>query len=120
MKPHIDGTCFGSITVEGSTLEHDILIRLSGEVVKRKKKLSKAVYGTSHILSREEAEFVYEKGAALLIVGSGQEDSVRLSHEARAYLEERGCRVELRSTPEAVRAWNGAKGPAVGLFHVTC
>lgn len=120
MKPHIDDTNFGSITIEGSTLEHDILIRLSGEIVKRKKKLSKAVYGTSHVISREEAKFIYETGAALLIVGSGQEDSVRLSDEAQAYLEKRGCKVELWSTPEAIRHWNRAKGPTLGLFHVTC
>jgi len=36
----IDNTTFGSITVGGKTYEHDVLIRLSGEVVKRKKKLS--------------------------------------------------------------------------------
>ena len=36
----IENTTFGSITVDGKTYEHDVLIRLSGEVVKRKKKLS--------------------------------------------------------------------------------
>jgi hypothetical protein len=35
---------------DGKTYEHDV-IRLSGEVVKRKKKLSKKYYGTSHVLS---------------------------------------------------------------------
>ena len=55
MKPTIDGTKFGSITVAGETLEWDIMIRLSGKVKKRKKKLSKAVYGTSHTSSLDEA-----------------------------------------------------------------
>jgi hypothetical protein len=32
--------------------------RLSGEVVKRKKKLSKKHYGTSHVLSMDEAKFI--------------------------------------------------------------
>lgn len=59
MKPRIDGTRFGSITIEGETFERDVLIRLSGEVKKRKKKLSKAVYGTSHVVSLEEAKHVY-------------------------------------------------------------
>ena len=31
----IDSTEFGSIIVDGTTFPHDILIRLSGEVVKR-------------------------------------------------------------------------------------
>ena len=58
MRPRIDGTTFGSITIEGETFERDVLIRLSGEIKKRKKKLSKAVYGTSHIVSLEEAKHV--------------------------------------------------------------
>jgi hypothetical protein len=47
----IEGTTFGTITIDGKTYEHDVIIRLSGEVVKRKKKLSKKYYGTSHVLS---------------------------------------------------------------------
>jgi hypothetical protein len=47
----IEGTTFGTITIDGKTYEHDVIIRLSGEVVKRKKKLSKKNYGTSHVLS---------------------------------------------------------------------
>ena len=58
----IENTTFGSITVDGKTYEHDVLIRLSGEVVKRKKKLSKKYYGTSHVLSKDEAKFVFERG----------------------------------------------------------
>jgi len=50
MKPNIDQTSFGSITIEGKAFEYDVLIRLNGEIEKRKKKLSKAIYGTSHIL----------------------------------------------------------------------
>jgi hypothetical protein len=46
----IEGTTFGTITIDGRTYEHDVIIRLSGEVVKRKKKLSKKYYGTSHAL----------------------------------------------------------------------
>jgi len=67
MKPRIDRTAFGSITIEGTEFEHDVLIRLNGRPEKRKKKLSKAVYGTSHIISMAEAEYVFEKGAERLI-----------------------------------------------------
>ena len=64
----IENTTFGSITVDGKTYEHDVLIRLSGEVVKRKKKLSKKYYGTSHVLSKDEAKFVFEGGATSLLL----------------------------------------------------
>jgi len=120
MKPRIDGTQFGSITIDGSDIEHDVLIRLSGEIKKRKKKLSKAVFGTSHTISLEEAEYIFEKGAARLIIGSGQNGMVTLSPEAAAYFEKKGVRIDLAPTPDAIEQWNKAKGPAIGLFHVTC
>ena len=60
----IEKTTFGTITIDGKTYEHDVVIRLSGEVVKRKKKLSKKYYGTSHTLSKDEAKFVSKRGAS--------------------------------------------------------
>ena len=120
MKPKIDGTEFGSITIERECIEHDVLIRLSGEVAKRKKKLSKAVYGTSHIVSLAEAEFIYEKGAKRLIVGAGQDGMVELSGEAADYFAEKKVVVDLAPTPQAIARWNKAKGQVIGLFHVTC
>ncbi len=120
MKPHIKATSFGSITIGDSLIEHDVLIRLSGDVKKRKKKLSKAIYGTSHVISLEEAKYVYEKGAERIIIGSGQENSVTLSKEAHEYFTKKNCKVDLMATPKAVKEWNKAKGETIGLFHVTC
>ena len=120
MKPKIEGTQFGSITIDGSLFEHDVILRLSGKVKKRKKKLSKREYGTSHTISLDEAKHVYEEGAKLLIVGAGQHGNVTLSDEAAAYFERKGCVVELKPTPTATRTWNDATGAVIGLFHVTC
>ena len=120
MKPKIGRTEFGSITVEGEVYDFDILIRLDGQVKKRKKKLSKEVYGTSHIVSLEEAKDIYEKGAEQLVVGSGQSGMLRCSDEALSYLKEKGCQVDLRPTPQAIKAWNAAEGAVIGMFHVTC
>jgi hypothetical protein len=58
----IESTTFGTITIARKTYEHDVVVRLSGDVVKRKKKLSKKYYGTSHVLSKDEAKFVFERG----------------------------------------------------------
>ena len=116
----IDRTEFGEITIDGKTYEHDVIIRLSGEVLKRKKKLSKRLYGTSHIVSKDEAKFVFEKGCRELILGSGQEGNVRLSPEAEAYFAKKDCKVITRRAPQAIRAFNEAHGKKIGLFHVTC
>ena len=61
-RPHIDSTAFGSITIEGAVFDHDVVIASDGAVTKRKKKLSKAVYGTSHTISLAEAKYVYRQG----------------------------------------------------------
>lgn len=120
MKPAIDAAQFGSITIDGSDIEHDVLIRLSGKIKKRRKELSKAVYGTSHTISLDEAEYIYEKGAERLIIGSGHNGMVTLSKEASEYFKKKEIRVDLSPTPEAIHRWNKAKGSTIGLFHVTC
>jgi hypothetical protein len=114
----IESTTFGTITIDGKTYEHDVIIRLSGEVVKRKKKLSKKYYGTSHVLSKDEAKFVFEKGCEQIILGSGQEGNVQLSPEA--YFAKKGCKVLLQPTPEAIHVFNRSHAKKIGLFHVTC
>src|SRR5215467_13552364 len=119
MQPHIDRTTFGAITIAGHIFERDVIIRLDGQVKKRKKKLSKAVYGTSHTIALAEARHVYQKGARRLIIGAGQEGRVGLSDEAAAYFQAKQCQVELHPTPEAIRVWNVAEGGVIGLFHVT-
>jgi hypothetical protein len=120
MQPRIDATAFGSIVIAGVTFDHDVIIRLDGQVSKRKKKLSRAVFGTSHTISLDEMTYVFAPGAAQLIIGAGQSGMVRLSQEAADYLAEKGCRVTLAPTPQAAQAWNSAEGAAIGLFHVTC
>jgi hypothetical protein len=116
----IDSTIFGAITIDGKTYEHDVVIRLSGDVVKRRKKLSKKLYGTSHVLSEDEAKFLFEKGCDQVVIGSGQMGNVNLSPEAKAYFERKGCEVLLEPTPEAIRTFNQSRAKRIGLFHVTC
>jgi hypothetical protein len=120
MKPKINSTEFGSITIQGEPFEYDVLIRLDGSVEKRKKKLSKAVYGTSHVISLDEAKYVYEKGAERLVLGTGQTGLVELSDEAATYFKEMKCKIEPLPTPDAIRLWNKSEGKIIGLFHVTC
>jgi hypothetical protein len=97
-----------------------VIIRLNGHTKKRKKKLSKAVYGTSHTISVDEAKHIYEEKAERLIIGTGQSGMVELSAEAADYFKRKECQVELLPTPEAIRVWNKAEGEVISLFHVTC
>ena len=109
MKPRIDSTKFGSITIAGEVFEHDVFISLNGKVHKRKKKLSKDVFGTSHIVSQVEAEHVNEDGAECLIFETGQSGMAKLSDEAAEFLKKKSCRVKLLPMPEAIQVWNAAE-----------
>lgn len=118
----IKETAFGSITIDGKTYEYDVLIDMSGKVHKRKKKLSKEIYGTSHVISLAEAEHVFEKGCETLFIGAGQDGlTVHLSDEAEAFFKKKNCNVVRKPTPKAIKAFNESKDKKkIGLFHVTC
>ena len=120
MKPRIYKTKFGSITVAGDKYTHDIIIRLNGIIENRKKKLSKEVYGTSHIISLAEAEYLYEEGANYIIIGTGQSGMVKLSDEAIEFFTLKECHPILYPTSEAILMWNKANNSTIGLFHITC
>lgn len=120
MNPIINHTEFGHITIAGKRYDHDVMIRLDGTIEKRKKKLSKAIYGTSHTISLDEAQFVFEKGAEELIIGTGQIGYVKLSGEAEKFFDQKKCKVQLHPTPVSISVWNDHNGKTIGLFHVTC
>ncbi len=120
MKPKIEKTKFGSITIAGEKYEHDVIVRLNGKLKKRKKKLSKEVFGTSHIISLAEAKYIHEDGARWILIGTGQSGMARLSDEAAEFLQHKGCQVMLLPTPAAIKCWNETEDAGIALFHVTC
>jgi hypothetical protein len=117
-NPHIESTDFGWITIDGVKYTHDVIIRSDGCVEKRKKKLSRKLFGTSHLVSEDEARDLFEEGVQRVIVGSGQYGVLKLSDEARQLFRE--CSLECLPTPKAIKVWNKTAGPAVALFHITC
>jgi hypothetical protein len=115
----IENAAFGTITMDGKTYEHDVVVRLSGEIVKRKKKLSKKTTAP-RISCRRTRQNLSSKRGEQLIVGSGQLGNVRLSPEAEAYFAKKNCKVLLQPTPEAIHVFNRSTARKIGLFHVTC
>jgi hypothetical protein len=116
MRPKIDGTSFGSITVAGTVFDHDIVISPHGDVSKRKKKLSKAIYGTSHVISLEEARYIAAEAAGVdrVIIGAGQHGMVQLSPEAAEFFAGKGCAIVLRPTPEVIKVWTRRRAARSG------
>ena len=61
----IESTAFGTITMYGKTYEHDVVVRLSGEIVKRKKKLSKKYYDhVAYPIERRGKNLSSKRGAS--------------------------------------------------------
>ncbi len=120
MKPEILDTSFGKIVFRDKTYHHDVYIHPDGQVSKRKKKISKKLYGTSHKIAVDEIRNIYVNGLEKVIVGSGQFGVAGLSPEANEFLEKKGCRLYIDKTPEAVREWNRSEGRVSAIFHLTC
>ena len=106
--------------MDGESYDHDIIITLNGKVKKRKKKLSKAVYGTSHKISRDEIRYVYQDKSEGIVIGTGQHGIAELSNEASEFLRSKKCEIIINPTPEAIQEWNKTEGRWIGLFHITC
>jgi len=99
MRPRIDSSRFGSITIEGESFHHDVVIQLDGKIRRRKKRLSKALYGTSHRISLDEAKDLHEAVARRLILGAGHYAQVGLSQGAIDFFKQHGCDVTILSPP---------------------
>jgi len=118
--PRIDAVAFGSVTVDGETIDHDIHIRANGKVKKRKKKWARKDYDTSHIIGPRELKKALKKGAEVLLIGEGFDGMIRIADEGREMLEQRGVRWRILPTPEIPDGWNEADGRKALILHVTC
>ena len=118
--PHIAETSFGRITIDGWTYEHDVWILADGEVKKRKKKLAKRVYGTSHRIGPEELAKLCQDPPDVLIIGAGQSALAELTDEGAEFLRERGIEWQVLPTPQALAAYNRCPKRKAALIHVTC
>lgn len=118
--PRIDSVSFGVVVVGGQELANDIYIRADGKLGKRKKKAARQKYGTSHVVDAEELQKVCKGDPQTVIIGAGFQGMVRLTEDAKKYLDSLGVQWSVLTTPEAVEAFNAAKGPKALLLHVTC
>ena len=69
----------------------------------------------AHVLSKDEAKFIYEDGCEQLILGSGQMGNVHLSPEAETYFAKKRCTVLLQPTPKAIHTFNDSHAKKIGF-----
>ncbi|KXA90858.1 hypothetical protein AKJ57_03345 [candidate division MSBL1 archaeon SCGC-AAA259A05] len=123
---NIESTEFGSITIDGEKLDHDIVI-YPDKIGERKKWITKEKHGTSHKFTREEMEEylnqVDTEKLRVILIGTGQYGKLGLLDETKRLLEDMGIKsIELK-TSEAVERFEKmeeSREEKLGIFHVTC
>ncbi len=114
---------FGSITINGKTYNHDLEVRWTGEVLKWWR-------GESHVINVEDVKRAIEQNPETIIIGTGELGIARVTEEAQKFIQEKGIKLIIDKTEEAVKTFNiilgeselkeGKQNKVIGLFHLTC
>lgn len=110
----IDSYHFGSITIDGKTYTHDVIVAGS--------KIKAWWRNTSHEVTINDVEPVLEEKPKLVIFGTGESGVCEVFRETVEYLEKQGVKVLVFRTPEAVKEFNRRikETGVVGALHLTC
>lgn len=119
MKPTIETSVKGKISIQNKSIEYDFYINSRGEIIRRIKTNEKKGDTSMQIIGLDEAGFLYDPSINEMIIGSDSKDELKLSNEATDFFEEKRCKIKLLPLNEAITYWNRYEGYAVGLFHVT-
>lgn len=118
--PVVESTEFGCVTVAGEKFESDIHIRGNGKLKKRNKRKIKEEVGDAHVVGIKEVRKLCKGDPEVLVVGAGQGRSLKLTPEAEEFLKKRDIEVKVLTSPQAIKAFNAAKGRKALVLHVTC
>ncbi|MCU0632196.1 MAG: hypothetical protein MUC66_04375 [Methanolinea sp.] len=113
-------TGFGWIEFGGTRYEHDLVIHCSGEVEKRKKKVSKHLReGFGHTpLSEQECIFLEEEHPEVVYIGTGQHGALPLTPGAKKLLA--GYTTVIAPTPDILVLMEREERSFAAILHVTC
>ena len=109
---------FGSIEVDGTTYEHDLVID-RGTVRKRRKGPSKslrATFGHTPLSANEDIPW----GCRRLVIGSGASGSLPVMDEVVEEAERRGVELVILPTRAALDELRTDEADTNAILHVTC
>lgn len=114
----IDQFSFGSIRIDGTTYEHDVVID-RGRVSKRRKQPSKMFrdsFGHTPLSVQESIPWDCER----LVVGTGAAGSLPIMDDVTAEADRRGVELVSLPTEDAIRALQDQPKHANAILHLTC
>ena len=108
---------FGSITIDGTKYEHDVVID-RGKVIRRKKKPSKQFRDRfGHTPLSIEEDIPWKCGT--LVIGTG-DGALPIMEEVKAEARRRKIRLLVMPTAEAIAELNRNSSETNAILHVTC
>jgi hypothetical protein len=113
-----EGYEFGSIRVDGTTFEHDLVID-HGEIRKRKKRPSRelrAKFGHTPLTVAEDIPWDCRR----LVIGSGAAGSLPIVDEVAEEAERRGVELVVLPTSEAIGELQRSPDDTNAILHLTC
>ena len=114
---HFDGFSFGSIGIDGSTYEQDLVID-RGEIRKRKKSRSKRFrdeFGHTPLSLEEKIPWKCRR----LVIGTGAHGRLPVMDEVKREAKRRRVELVIVPTSEAIRLME-EESKANAILHVTC
>ena len=109
---------FGSLTIDGNTYDHDVVID-RGEVRKRRKAPSKQFrddFGHTPLSIEENIPWKCRR----LVIGTGAHGKLPVMDEVRRVAELREVELLVLPTYEAIEILNGDPKATNAILHVTC
>jgi hypothetical protein len=109
---------FGSIEVDGTTYDHDLVIE-DGRLRKRRKGPSKpfrSEFGHTPLSTAEDIPW----GCRRLVVGSGAHGALPVMDGVVREAERRGVELVILPTREAIDAMDAAPRATNAILHITC
>jgi hypothetical protein len=114
----IDQFHFGSIRIDGTAYEHDVVID-SGKIRKRKKKPSKQfrdAFGHTPLSAAEDIPWNCQR----LIVGTGAHGALPVMDDVKREAERRNVELLVVPTEQAIDALQTHPRQTNAILHVTC
>lgn len=109
---------FGSIEVDGTTYEHDLVVD-RGQIRKRRKGPSKELrshYGHTPLSPAEDIPW----DCRLLVIGSGAAGALPVTDDVAQEADRRGVKLVVLPTSQAIEKLREAGDDTNAILHVTC
>ncbi|MGO9403384.1 MAG: MTH938/NDUFAF3 family protein [Terriglobales bacterium] len=109
---------FGSIQIDGSTYEHDVIID-HGKIRKRQKAPSKEFRGSfGHTPLSVEEDIPWN--CSRLVVGTGAYRGLPVMEEVKREAKRRNVELVVLPTPQAIETLERGDEETNAILHVTC